>query len=110
VIIGTAVAVLLIAGGVVWAVTGSGGDGEKPAADGSKSPTASAPVNPGDGSGDGGRESDPRDYNADRQPGEAKVLWYKSAPDAPGNGADAPGMWITDQVAVKAAYKQVFAY
>jgi outer membrane protein assembly factor BamB len=38
------------------------------------------------------------------------VLWYKEAPDAPGSGADAPGMWITDKAAVKAAYKQVFAY
>ena len=38
------------------------------------------------------------------------MLWYKEAPDAPGSGADAPGMWITDKTAVKAAYKQVFAY
>jgi PQQ-like domain len=109
-IIGAAVAVLLVAGGVVWAVGGD--DDKKPEANGSASPsaTASGPVNPGDGSGDGGKESDPEDYNADRQDGEAKVLWYKSAPDAPGKGADAPGQWITDQVAVKAAYKQVFGY
>ncbi len=112
VIIGAVVAVLLIAGGVVWAVTGKD-DKKKPEANddsGSPKPTASAPVNPGDGSGNGGGSSDPEDFNKDRQSGESKVLWYKSAPDAPGNGADAPGMWFTDQVAVKAAYKQIFAY
>ncbi|WP_369247178.1 PQQ-binding-like beta-propeller repeat protein [Streptomyces sp. R41] len=112
VIIGAAVAALLVVGGTVWAVSSSGGDdGKKPVAD--KSPTAKAstsddPVNPGDGSGNGGE--DPEDLNAGRQAGEAKVLWYKQAPDAPGSGADAPGQWITDKAAVKAAYKQVFAY
>ncbi|CAM5592509.1 hypothetical protein SVIOM342S_02148 [Streptomyces violaceorubidus] len=100
----------------MWAVTASGGDDEKdkkpvvaktddPKPSGSK---GGAPVNPGDGSGDGGE--DPEDLNEGRQAGEAKVLWYKEAPDAPGSGADADGMWITGKAAVKAAYKQVFAY
>ncbi|MET9526147.1 PQQ-binding-like beta-propeller repeat protein [Streptomyces coeruleorubidus] len=111
-IIGAAVAVLLVVGGTVWAVTG-GDDGKskkKPVAQPSNDgkPAASAPVNPGDGSGDGGE--DPENLNEGRQAGEAKVLWYKEAPDAPGSGADAPGMWITDKAAVKAAYKQLFAY
>ncbi|MHA5051949.1 hypothetical protein [Streptomyces sp. SD15] len=35
------------------------------------------------------------------------MLWCKEGPDAPASGADAPGMWITDKVVVKAAYKQV---
>jgi hypothetical protein len=114
VVIGAAVAALLVVGGTVWAVTGSGDDKKKPVAeksDGSKSsgPAASGdPVDPGDGSGDG--DTDPEDLNAGRQAGEAKVLWYKEAPEAPGSGADAPGMWITGRTAVKAAYKQVFAY
>ncbi|WP_225838096.1 PQQ-binding-like beta-propeller repeat protein [Streptomyces sp. NK08204] len=112
VIIGAAVAALLVIGGTVFAVTG-GGDGggkKKPVAQksGDSKPSASMPVNPGDGSGDGG--SDPDNLNDGRKPGEAKVLWYKSAPDAPGSGADAPGMWITDKTAVKAAYKQVFGF
>ncbi|GGJ23806.1 outer membrane protein assembly factor BamB family protein [Streptomyces brasiliensis] len=113
-VIGAAVAALLVIGGTVYAVT-SGADDEKPVARQSDDPkpsgsgSASAdPANPGDGSGNGGE--DPEDLNAGRQPGEAKVLWYKSAPDAPGSGADAPGMWITGKTAVKAAYKQVFAY
>ncbi|MFJ8049403.1 PQQ-binding-like beta-propeller repeat protein [Streptomyces luteogriseus] len=110
-IIGAAVAALLVVGGTVWAVTGDDGKSKKkPVAQKTDDPKAgsSAPVNPGDGSGDGGE--DPEDLNAGRQAGEAKVLWYKEAPDAPGSGADADGMWITDKTAVKAAYKQLFAY
>lgn len=112
-IAGAAVAALLVIGGTVYAVSG-GDDGKKPVAQQSGDATSSAPsatdtpVDPGDGSGDGG--SDPEDLNAGRESGEAKVLWYKTAPDAPGSGADAPGMWITGKTAVKAAYKQVFAY
>ncbi|MFF7600488.1 outer membrane protein assembly factor BamB family protein [Streptomyces mirabilis] len=111
-VVGAAVAALLVVGGTVWAVSGGGGDdGKKPVAQDSKGGKASSsadPVNPGDGSGNGG--GDPENLNAGRQAGEAKVLWYKQAPDAPGSGADAPGLWITDKAAVKAAYKQVFAY
>ncbi|MFD4555018.1 PQQ-binding-like beta-propeller repeat protein [Streptomyces sp. NPDC058469] len=112
-VIAAAVAGLLVVGGTVWAVT-SGGDGKKPVAEKSDSPTPSGssavddPANPGDGSGDGGK--DPEDLNAGRKSGEAKVLWYKEAPDAPGSGADAPGMWITGKTAVKAAYKELVAY
>ncbi|MFG2120569.1 PQQ-binding-like beta-propeller repeat protein [Streptomyces sp. NPDC048710] len=109
-IIGAAVAALAVIGGTVYAVTSDGGSGKKPVAhksdDGKQS--SGAPVNPGDGSGDGG--ADPENLNAGRKPGEAKVLWYKTAPDAPGSGADAPGMWITGKTAVKAAYKQLVAY
>ncbi|MEW2163953.1 PQQ-binding-like beta-propeller repeat protein [Streptomyces sp. NPDC007084] len=112
-VIAAAVAALLVVGGTVWAVNSGGDDEKKPVArqSPSVSPTASAsddPVNPGDGSGDGG--SDDEDLNAGRGPGESKVLWYKSAPDAPASGADAPGQWITGKTAVKAAYKQVLAY
>ncbi|MGW0862192.1 outer membrane protein assembly factor BamB family protein [Streptomyces sp. NPDC002611] len=110
-IIGAAVAALLVVGGTVWAVT-SGDDGKgkkKPVAQQSNGKSgASDPVNPGDGKGDGG--DDPENLNEGRQAGEAKVLWYKEAPDAPRSGADADGMWITDKTAVKAAYKQLFAY
>ncbi|MEU1707926.1 PQQ-binding-like beta-propeller repeat protein [Streptomyces sp. NPDC005706] len=111
-IVGAAAAALLVIGGTVYAVTSGGDDGgRKPVAqqsDDGKKGASDAPVNPGDGSGDGG--ADPENLNEGRKPGEAKVLWYKTAPDAPGSGADAPGMWITDKTAVKAAYKQLFAY
>ncbi|MFF5305458.1 PQQ-binding-like beta-propeller repeat protein [Streptomyces sp. NPDC013161] len=112
-VIAAAVAGLLVVGGTVWAVT-SGGDDKKPVAEKSDSPSPSAsgtaddPANPGDGSGDGAK--DPENLNEGRKSGEAKVLWYKEAPDAPGSGADAPGMWITGKTAVKAAYKELVAY
>ncbi|MBG0854674.1 PQQ-binding-like beta-propeller repeat protein [Streptomyces spinoverrucosus] len=108
--VGAAVAALLVIGGTVYAVT-SGGDDKKPVAeqsDDAKPSASDAPVNPGDGSGDGG--ADPDNLNEGRKPGEARVLWYKEAPDAPGSGANAPGMWITDKTAVKAAYKELVAY
>ncbi|WP_234533330.1 PQQ-binding-like beta-propeller repeat protein [Streptomyces shenzhenensis] len=108
-IVAAAVAGLLVVGGTVYAVTGGGDGGKEPVARQSADPrTSGTPVNPGDGSGDGG--ADPENLNAGRKSGDAKVLWYKSAPDAPASGADAPGMWITGKTAVKAAYKQVFAY
>ncbi|WP_200308610.1 outer membrane protein assembly factor BamB family protein [Streptomyces adelaidensis] len=118
-IIGAAVAALLVIGGAVFAVTSLGDDGEKkptakesasPTGDDKPSPSPTQPVNQGDGSGDGGDDIDVSDFNADRKAGEAKVLWYKSAPDAPGSGASALGLWVTDKVAVKAAYKQLFAF
>ncbi|MFD7701481.1 PQQ-binding-like beta-propeller repeat protein [Streptomyces caelestis] len=112
-VIGAAVAALLVIGGTVWAVSGDdGGKDEKPVSQQTDDPkpdgSSGAPVNPGDGSGDGGE--DPENLNEGRQAGESRVLWYKEAPDAPGSGADAPGMWITDKTAVKAAYKELFAY
>ncbi|WP_431993459.1 PQQ-binding-like beta-propeller repeat protein [Streptomyces albogriseolus] len=106
-----AVAVALIVGGTVWAVSGDD-DKKEPVAQQTDDPkpgkSGGAPVNPGDGSGDGGEETE--DLNEGRQAGESKVLWYKEAPDAPGSGADAPGQWITGKTAVKAAYKDLYGY
>ncbi|MET7703425.1 PQQ-binding-like beta-propeller repeat protein [Streptomyces sp. NPDC005485] len=107
-----AVTALLVIGGTVWAVASGGDDGKKPVAhesqDDKPTPTTSAPVNQGDGSGDGREEN--QDLNEGRKPGESKILWYKEAPDAPAAGASAPGLWITGKTAVKAAYKQLVAY
>ncbi|MGW4568513.1 outer membrane protein assembly factor BamB family protein [Streptomyces sp. NPDC004561] len=107
-IIGAAVAALLVIGGTVYAVTsGDGGGGKKkPVAERSDDGKQSGSATPSSSSGG----DDPEDLNKGRAAGEAKVLWYKSAPDAPGSGADAPGMWIAGNTVVKAAYKQVFAY
>jgi outer membrane protein assembly factor BamB len=110
-VVAAAVVALAVVGGTVYAVTSGGSDDKKPVAHKSDDPKPSAsdtPVDQGDGSGDGG--ADPENLNEGRKAGEAKVLWYESAPDAPGAGADAPGMWITGKAAVKAAYKQVFAF
>ncbi|NUP22135.1 MAG: PQQ-binding-like beta-propeller repeat protein [Streptomyces sp.] len=107
-IIGAAVAALIVIGGTVFAVTRGGDDDPKnPVAQGSDNPKGSESPSASEES-EGG--ADPENLNGGRQPGEAKVLWYKQAPDAPKSGADAPGLWITDKAAVKAAYKQIFAY
>ncbi|MGW3336795.1 PQQ-binding-like beta-propeller repeat protein [Streptomyces sp. NPDC001009] len=109
---GSVAAALLLVGGTVYAVTSGGGDDGKPVAHptgdthNSASPTTSADT--GDGKGDG--REDAEDLNAGRKPGEAKVLWYRSAPDAPADGADAPGLWVTEKTAVKAAYKEVVGF
>lgn len=111
VLVAVAAAVVVLAAGTVVAVL-SGGDGgdEKPVARHSATtkPSVSAPVNPGDGDGDGKDEQ--TDLNSGRRPGEAKVLWYKEAPDAPGNGASTPALWVRGGIVVKPAYKQVLAY
>ncbi|MGW4594537.1 outer membrane protein assembly factor BamB family protein [Streptomyces sp. NPDC004457] len=104
-ITGSAVAALLVIGGTVFAVTGDGDGKKKPVARQSDDPKDSATASPTTSGG-----ADPENLNEGRRPGEAKVLWYKPAPDAPASGADAPGMWITGDTAVKAAYKQVFAF
>ncbi|MDC0767842.1 outer membrane protein assembly factor BamB family protein [Streptomyces sp. HD] len=107
-IIGAAVAALLVIGGTVFAVTRGGDDDPKnPVSQGSDGPKGSESPSASEES-EGG--ADPENLNGGRQPGEAKILWYKQAPDAPKSGADAPGLWITDKAAVKAAYKQIFAY
>ncbi|MEU8471555.1 PQQ-binding-like beta-propeller repeat protein [Streptomyces sp. NPDC029006] len=108
-IIGAAVAALLVIGGTVYAVTsgdGGGGGPKKPVAQGSDDPKQSASGTPTAAvAGD-----DPEHLNEGRQAGDAKVLWYKPAPDAPASGADAPGLWVSGDTVVKAAYKQVFAF
>ncbi|MDH6226532.1 PQQ-binding-like beta-propeller repeat protein [Streptomyces sp. MJP52] len=106
----TAVAAALLIGGGVWALTGSGDStGEKagPQPTQEASPEPSVSVDQGDGNGGGGEEID---INGERAPGEDRVAWYKGAPDSPKGGAPAPGMWVVGDVAVKAAYKQVFGW
>ncbi|MEV6804414.1 PQQ-binding-like beta-propeller repeat protein [Streptomyces sp. NPDC051129] len=110
-VIGAAVAALLVVGGTVFALGGGDGgsdggdDGKKPVAGRSDGPTHSATASPTTSGGE-----DPDHLNEGRGAGEAKALWYKPAPDAPASGADAPGMWFSGDTVVKAAYKQVFAF
>ncbi|MFJ3232486.1 PQQ-binding-like beta-propeller repeat protein [Streptomyces sp. NPDC086787] len=99
------VAALLVVGVGVYVATGDGDGKKKPVAEESDHAEPTGSAAPADDDG-----SDTENLNEGRGPGDAKVLWSKTAPDAPGSGADAPGMWITDSTAVKAAYKQVFAY
>lgn len=111
-IIGAAVAVLLVVGTGVFFATSGGDDEKKPVAKTStdpKPPSASPTVDKGDGSGDG-REVDD-DLNAGRKPGEAKVLWLqKNDVDLPRNGADVYGPWIVGDTVVKGMYRTVAGY
>ncbi|NBM20585.1 PQQ-binding-like beta-propeller repeat protein, partial [Streptomyces sp. GC420] len=110
VIIGAAVAALLVIGTGVFFATAGGDDDKKPVAGGSDKPGTdpTGPVDDGDGSGDGDDVNG--DPNAGRKEGESKLLWQADAPDAPGSGADAPGLWFAGDVVAKAAYKQIAGY
>jgi outer membrane protein assembly factor BamB len=110
-VIGAAIAMLLVVGGTVWAVSGDDEKGREPVArktDDGLPGSSGSPADPGDGNGDGKEVTE--DFNKDRRPGESKVLFYKEAPDAPGSGIDAPGMWITGKTVAKAAYNQLLAF
>ncbi|WP_240139919.1 outer membrane protein assembly factor BamB family protein [Streptomyces sp. MUM 178J] len=115
VLIGAAVAALLVVGaGAYFAV--SGGDDakdDKPVA--GKSDDAAKPsgsddaVDEGDGEGTG-READD-DLNAGRQDGEAKVLFLtKNDVDLPRNGADVYGLWTVGDTVAKGMYREVAGY
>ncbi|WP_328676948.1 PQQ-binding-like beta-propeller repeat protein [Streptomyces sp. NBC_00322] len=112
VIIGAAVAGLLVIGGGTYLAL-SGGDDKKDEKNVSKSedpkPTGSASVDEGDGSGDGREGND--DLNAGRKPGEAKVLFLsKNDVDLPRNGAEVFGPWVAGDTVAKAMYKEVVGY
>ncbi|WP_405598698.1 PQQ-binding-like beta-propeller repeat protein [Streptomyces sp. NBC_01410] len=112
VIIGAAVAGLLVIGGGTYLAL-SGGDDKKNEKNVSKSddpkPTGSESVDQGDGSGDGREGND--DLNAGRKPGEAKVLFLsKNDVDLPRNGAEVFGPWVAGDTVAKAMYKEVVGY
>ncbi|MCK8680156.1 PQQ-binding-like beta-propeller repeat protein [Streptomyces lichenis] len=115
VIVAAAVAALLVVGGGVWFAVGSGDDDPaKPDAKGSSAPvkpSGSPTVDKGDGTGTGGGRDVGDDFNADRQPGEAKVAFtVKNDVDLPRNGADVYGPWVVGDTVVKAMYKSVVGY
>ncbi|MBT2369262.1 PQQ-binding-like beta-propeller repeat protein [Streptomyces sp. ISL-10] len=101
-----AVAALLVAGGVTYAV--SSGDGKK------SSPTAGAsgddPKPSGSPTASGGQDA-AEDLNAQRRAGEARVLFVtKNDADVPGDGAWAQGPWVVGDTVVKAMYREVTGY
>ncbi|MCJ1676536.1 PQQ-like beta-propeller repeat protein [Streptomyces sp. APSN-46.1] len=104
--------VLLLVGGSVYALVGSGRDepGE-PAAKGTESavPSGSPSVDQGDGKGPGGG-SDGYDPNAGIKAGEARVWLAENKTELPGAGASQYGPWRVGDVVVKAMFKEVTAY
>lgn len=111
-VIGAVLAVVLLAGGGIWFAT-SGGDDES-------KPTAKASTGPGPGvTGDGKAEdrgahdlrAEADALNAQREPGEAKVLWLQEGGvDLPRNGSDVYGPWIVGDTVVKAMFHTVSGY
>ncbi|WP_392840903.1 PQQ-binding-like beta-propeller repeat protein [Streptomyces sp. LN500] len=114
-VIGAVLAVVLLAGGGIWFAT-SGGDDES-------KPTARASTDPGPGAtggGGGGKAEDRGTHdlgaeadalNAQRRPGEAKVLWLQEGGvDLPRNGSDVYGPWIVGDTVVKAMFRTVSGY
>ncbi|MFE9823632.1 PQQ-binding-like beta-propeller repeat protein [Streptomyces sp. NPDC005791] len=112
VIIGAALAALLVVGGGIYLATSGGGDEKDPVAkssSGAPDPSVSPTVDQGDGKGDGREVND--DLNAGRKAGEAKVLWLTANDiDLPRNGADVYGPWIVGDTIVKGMYRSVVGY
>ncbi|MFF3454745.1 PQQ-binding-like beta-propeller repeat protein [Streptomyces sp. NPDC002730] len=109
VIIGAAVAGLLVLGGGTWfALSGDGKDdkaGVSKSSDHPK-PSGSASVDQGTADGTPGGQ----DPNARRRPGEAKVLILSTNDiDVPGNGTEIFGPWIVGDTVVKVTYREVTA-
>ncbi|MET9804368.1 PQQ-binding-like beta-propeller repeat protein [Streptomyces sp. NPDC006368] len=115
VIIGAAVAALLVIGGGTWfALSGDDGGTPEPDAKGSSAapdPTGSGDVDVDEGDGSGGGRDAGDDLNAGRQAGEAKVdFLVTNDVDLPRNGADVFGPWVVGDTVVKAMYKSVAGY
>ncbi|MFE2477184.1 PQQ-binding-like beta-propeller repeat protein [Streptomyces sp. NPDC059389] len=113
VVVAAAVAGVLVlgTGGYFAFFAGGDGDPKKPVAQSSAPADGkpSAGVDKGDGSGNGGKESE--DLNAGRKQGEDKTLWLKTAKvDGPGLGVDSAGQWIVGDTVVKSVWKNLTAY
>ncbi|WP_312866405.1 outer membrane protein assembly factor BamB family protein [Streptomyces boluensis] len=109
VIIGAALAAVLVIGGGVWFAT-SGDDEEpkKPVATGAgvdgKKPTDAGEETAG--SRDGGED----DLNSGRKDGEAQVWAAKNELDTPRNGAELMNIWTVGDNVIQAAYNEVTAF
>ncbi|MGW7365681.1 outer membrane protein assembly factor BamB family protein [Streptomyces sp. NPDC054841] len=111
VVIGAAVAALLVIGTGTWFALSGGDDEKTPDAKQSASPrpSGSASVDQGDGSGGGRNAAD--DLNAGRKDGESKVLWLaKNDIDLPRNGAEMQGPWFVGDLVVKGMYKELAGF
>ncbi|WP_330244973.1 MULTISPECIES: PQQ-binding-like beta-propeller repeat protein [unclassified Streptomyces] len=111
-VIGAVLAVVLLAGGGIWFATSGGDDESKPTA---KASTGAGPGVTGDGKAEDRGAHDLRAeadaLNAQRKPGEAKVLWLQEGGvDLPRNGSDVYGPWIVGDTVVKAMFHTVSGY
>ncbi|MER0243069.1 PQQ-binding-like beta-propeller repeat protein [Streptomyces sp. HSW2009] len=111
IIVGATAAVVLAAGGGVWAIVGSGDGDKEPQTKGSTKPQkpekTEAPKTPEETPTPTQEELDPNEI---RQDGEAKVLFQTPAPKVPRSGVDVPGFWVVDDYVVKVVETKVIAY
>ncbi|MET7366130.1 PQQ-binding-like beta-propeller repeat protein [Streptomyces sp. NPDC005566] len=110
-VVGAVLAVLLLVGGGVWfATSGDGGTGKKQPVSGGGTGTPS--VSPTTGEKDGKSNAPTAaGINAERKPGEAKVLWIReSGIDLPQYGDEQYGPWFAGDTVVKAIYRTVSGY
>ncbi|MFI6946701.1 PQQ-binding-like beta-propeller repeat protein [Streptomyces sp. NPDC050422] len=122
VIVAAVLGVALLAGGGIWFASDGGGKGEKPAVgaghdSGQPNPSPSPTVDQGDGKGDGDDDGTvtPREeaaaVNAERKPGEAKLLWIqKGGVDLADGGEDVYGPWFAGDTVVTAMYRHITGY
>ncbi|WP_257002236.1 PQQ-like beta-propeller repeat protein [Streptomyces sp. WZ.A104] len=102
---------VLVVGAGVWFAAGDGGstDDKKPVA---KETTAKETAAPGE-SGPPGERSVTRaptadDLNAQREPGDSRVLFVqKNEVDLPGGGTEVYGPWFAGDLVTRAAYRTV---
>ncbi|MFC5072529.1 PQQ-binding-like beta-propeller repeat protein [Kitasatospora cinereorecta] len=111
-VIGTVLAVLLVAGGGIWLATSGDGDDRKPVAGkGSGDPSGSPTSGKDDGKDDKTAGPTAAELNTARKPGEAKVLWLReNGVDLPQYGEEAHGPWFAGDTVVKAMYRTVSGY
>ncbi|MEV0007253.1 PQQ-binding-like beta-propeller repeat protein [Streptomyces sp. NPDC047973] len=110
IVIGAALAVLLLAGGGIWLATGDDDGGRKKPVAG---PTGTAKPGPTKGGKDEGDVAGPTaaELNAGRKPGEAKVAWIKeNGVDLPQYGEATHGPWFAGDIVAKGMYRKVTGY
>ncbi|WP_328696674.1 outer membrane protein assembly factor BamB family protein [Streptomyces sp. NBC_00342] len=117
-IVGAVLAVALLAGAGIWfALDGDGGSGKPTAGPGhSSGPPDTSPSPSPVPTGTGGHDTispaaEAAAVNAERKPGEAKMLWLqKGGVDLPGGGDDVYGPWFAGDTVVTAMYRTVTGY
>ncbi|WP_156727002.1 outer membrane protein assembly factor BamB family protein [Streptomyces apocyni] len=119
VIIGAAVAGLLVIGSGVYFLTGNDDDkkqdeSKKPAVeqtdDAKPSPSPSESVDKGDGDGGAASRGDNSDLNAGSSPGDAKAWMVRNDQKIPGDGGALKNIWVEGDTVIQAGYKKVSAF
>ncbi|MFJ8862158.1 PQQ-binding-like beta-propeller repeat protein [Streptomyces sp. NPDC102451] len=111
VVVGAALAVLLLAGGGIWLATGDDGGGTKKPVAGESGDVAKPSGSPTADKDGTVTAPTAAELNAGREPGEAKVAWLAAnGVDLPAYGEDAYGPWFAGDIVAKGMYRKVTGY